>query len=113
MLLLLSGDMYAAIDIILFSGAKKYVKWESPLKFVKYTDKTRYALGQHFWIKKKVLFHLTLLRMGIFRGAHGWGGPKKGGTGVRGCLKRVCHIYPAIMTLDTVAPYQNKIKNYI
>ena len=42
------------------------------------------------------IFVLTLLRMGLFGVAHGWWGTKKAP------LLKICHTYPAIMSLGKV-----------
>ena len=55
-----------------------------------------------FW--KKEFPVLTLFRVGFFRAAHGWGG------GLFGSLPKICHIYPTMMKLDIVIPYQSKIQ---
>ena len=45
---------------------------------------------------------LTLFRMGFFGAAHGWGGP------FWLPLPKICHIYPTMMKLGIVIPYQRK-----
>ena len=47
---------------------------------------------------------LTLLRMGIFVAAHGWGGAKASP------LLKICDTYPTMMKLGTVIPYLEKIQ---
>ena len=42
--------------------------------------------------------------MGLFGVAHGWGDPK------RSTLPKICHTYPTMMKLSTVAPYLKKIQ---
>ena len=66
MLSFLSGDTYDAIDLILFSGVEKNVQWKSALKFVKYTDKARYGLEQHFWIRKTGFVSFNPTQDGFF-----------------------------------------------
>ena len=61
----------------------------------------------------KVLFEklymiLTLLRMGLFGAALGFGGWAQ-----KGPLPKLCLTYPAMMTLGTVIPYLKKIQKYI
>ena len=41
--------------------------------------------------------------MHIFRAAHGWGDKKAP-------LPKICHTYPAIMKLETVIPYLEKVQ---
>ena len=43
--------------------------------------------------------------MGLFRAAHGWGGPK------RLPLSKIGHRYPTLMKLRTVIPYLKKNQN--
>ena len=50
---------------------------------------------------------LTLLRMGFFGAAHGWGG---GGGGKKATLPKICHTYPTMMKLGKVIPYAKKIQ---
>ena len=47
---------------------------------------------------------LTLFRMGLLGPAHGWGGGKKAP------LSKICHTYPTLMKLGTIAPYLKKIQ---
>ena len=47
----------------------------------------------------KILVILTLVRMGFFGAAHGWGRGQKGPP-----VPKICHTYPTMMKLDTVIP---------
>ena len=47
---------------------------------------------------------LTLLRIGLFGAAHGWGLAK------RPCLPTICHTYSTAMKLGTLIPYLKKIQ---
>ena len=47
---------------------------------------------------------LTIIMMGIFGAAHGWGRAK------RPTLPNICHAYPAMMKRGTVISYLKKIQ---
>ena len=54
--------------------------------------------------KRQIKLHLTLFRMGFFRGAHGWGAKKAP-------FPKIYYTYRTMMKLDTVIPYLKKIQN--
>ena len=48
--------------------------------------------------------NVTLLKMGLFRAAHGWGGARKLP------LPKICHTYPTKMKLVTIMLYLKKTR---
>ena len=55
--------------------------------------------------KNTIYLILTLIRMGIFGAAHGWGGGAK-----KSPLPKICHTYPTMTKFGTVISYLKKIQ---
>ena len=95
-LFLISSPLYAFLTNLLISE----IFFSTPLTFVLRTVAVAQALASAI----SPIFVLTLLRINLFRGAHGWG------EGQKGPLPKMCQTYPTMKKLGEVIPYLKKIQ---